>query len=88
MRSSTPVASRWRTSSGPSSCKDEVEMDDELDDGPDIEELTEAVDPSASSAEQDLSDLSMETLNEMLAEAVRNEDYERAARIRDEISRR
>ena len=68
--------------------QDEVEMDDELDDGPDIEELTEAVDPSASPAEQDLSDLSMETLNEMLAEAVRNEDYERAARIRDEISRR
>ncbi len=35
-----------------------------------------------------LSAISLETLNEMLIEAVKNEDYESAVRIRDEISKR
>ena len=35
-----------------------------------------------------LSGISLETLNEMLIEAVKNEDYESAVRIRDEISKR
>jgi len=35
-----------------------------------------------------LEDLSLEKLNVMLEEAIANEDYERAARLRDEIGRR
>jgi bifunctional DNase/RNase len=35
-----------------------------------------------------LSEISLETLNEMLDEAVKNEDYESAVRLRDEISKR
>ena len=37
---------------------------------------------------EDFSGLSMEELKEQLAAAVKGEDYERAARIRDEISKR
>lgn len=35
-----------------------------------------------------LKDLSVDKLNELLNEAIENEDYERAAKIRDELSRR
>ena len=40
------------------------------------------------SEESDYSSLSMDELNKMLKEAVSNENYELAASIRDEISRR
>ncbi len=40
------------------------------------------------SKETDYKDLSLEELNKMLDQAVANEDYELAARIRDEISKR
>jgi bifunctional DNase/RNase len=37
---------------------------------------------------QSIGDLSSDKLNEMLNEALENEDYERAAKIRDELNRR
>lgn len=41
-----------------------------------------------SSSESNLKDFSLDKLNELLDKAIKNEDYERAARIRDEINRR
>ncbi|KEO73852.1 bifunctional nuclease family protein [Anditalea andensis] len=41
-----------------------------------------------SSTENSLKDFSLDKLNELLDKAINNEDYERAARIRDEINRR
>jgi len=38
--------------------------------------------------ESSLKDFSLEKLNQMLDKAIENEDYERAARIRDEINKR
>ena len=35
-----------------------------------------------------MKDLSVDKLNELLSEAIENEDYEKAAKIRDELSRR
>lgn len=43
---------------------------------------------SSASSEGNLKDFSLEKLNQMLDKAINNEDYERAARIRDEINRR
>lgn len=37
---------------------------------------------------EDLKDFTMDKLNEMLNDAIEKEDYERAAKIRDELSRR
>ncbi|MBS9525075.1 bifunctional nuclease family protein [Litoribacter alkaliphilus] len=42
----------------------------------------------ATSSEGNLKDFSLEKLNQMLDKAINSEDYERAARIRDEINRR
>lgn len=39
-------------------------------------------------AKDDLKDLSVDKLNELLDNAIEKEDYERAAKIRDELSRR
>jgi bifunctional DNase/RNase len=46
--------------------------------------------PSASSPKSadSLKDFSLDKLNQMLDKAINNEDYEKAARIRDEINRR
>lgn len=43
---------------------------------------------SASSGKENYSKLSVKELNKMLDDAVKNENYELAARVRDEISRR
>jgi len=43
---------------------------------------------SKSSSESNLKDFSLDKLNELLDKAIKNEDYEKAARIRDEINRR
>jgi len=40
------------------------------------------------SSESNLKDFSLDKLNDLLDKAIKNEDYERAARIRDEINRR
>lgn len=42
----------------------------------------------SSSKKDDFKNLSVERLNELLKEAIDKEDYERAAKIRDELSRR
>lgn len=42
----------------------------------------------SSKKEASLKDFSLEKLNQMLDKAIENEDYERAARIRDEINKR
>jgi bifunctional DNase/RNase len=43
---------------------------------------------SSSKVSDSLKDFSLDKLNQMLDKAINNEDYERAARIRDEINRR
>ncbi len=68
-----------------------IELTDELEDEPDIEKELEQIkpskDPSTSKSEK-LKDLSMDKLKELLDKALENEDYERAAKIRDELNRR
>ena len=44
--------------------------------------------PKPKSSESNLKDFSLDKLNELLDKAIKNEDYEKAARIRDEINRR
>ena len=54
-----------------------------------IEELLLTDDAeSVTTDTNDLKDISLQELNEMLNAAVENEDYEQAAKIRDEISKR
>ena len=43
---------------------------------------------TAAVEQEGFKDKSLEELNALLVEAVNNEDYERAAKIRDEISKR
>ncbi|GGE21151.1 bifunctional nuclease family protein [Psychroflexus salis] len=43
---------------------------------------------SASSSKNELTNFSINHLNQLLEDAVKNEDYEKAAKIRDEISKR
>ncbi len=49
---------------------------------------TEIVASSTESQNTALKDYSMDKLNELLKEAIDNEDYERAAQIRDELNKR
>lgn len=44
--------------------------------------------PSHSKSTDSLKDYSLDKLNQLLEKAIKNEDYEKAARIRDEINRR
>lgn len=59
-----------------------------------LENQSEKSDPKNSSSkatvkkDQSLKDFSLDKLNQMLDKAIENEDYERAARIRDEINKR
>ena len=48
----------------------------------------EDIDISRNSLAEDLKTSDMEHLKELLEEAVKNEDYEKASQIRDEIKRR
>jgi len=52
------------------------------------EEAREAVPMSGGSGKKGLESYSIDTLNKMLEEAINKEDYEKAAKIRDEITRR
>lgn len=63
------------------------EYDEELDT---VSPTSEKVDESQSEDEDSkpMKDVSLETLNEQLNEAINEEDYEKAARIRDELNRR
>jgi uncharacterized protein len=68
-----------------------IELTDELEDEPDLEKELEQIKPSkekTSAKSEKLKDISMDKLKEMLDKALENEDYEKAAKIRDEINRR
>ena len=61
-------------------------LTDAEDDGdPEVEHVT-AVEQSSSGTK--LSEMTMEQLNQMMEDAIEQEDYEQAARVRDEINRR
>ncbi|WP_299254129.1 bifunctional nuclease family protein [uncultured Cytophaga sp.] len=68
------------------------DMEDEI--GDDDEELEEAAvgslkpDLSSSGKEDQMKNMSLDQLQSMLDEAIDNEDYEKAARVRDEINKR
>jgi bifunctional DNase/RNase len=59
----------------------EVEKKDKKEPAPSTQKFTTKKEPS-------LKDFSLDKLNQMLDKAINNEDYERAARIRDEINKR
>ncbi|ARV11456.1 bifunctional nuclease family protein [Gilvibacter sp. SZ-19] len=60
---------------------------EEVEEAPSLVEQLIADEPSSTQSE-DYSGYTIKELNEMLDQAVANEDYEKAARIRDEISKR
>ncbi len=69
----------------PKKKKDKISKDEESV----LEDLISGEDKeSVAPSKQNFSKFSLKELNEMLDEAVANEDYERAASIRDEISKR
>ena len=57
-------------------------------DEPSLVEQLISEDPASPAQTEDFSGYTIKELNEMLDQAVANEDYEKAARIRDEISKR
>ena len=63
-----------------------IEFTDESEE--EIKEIKTKTPASKTVADKDLKDLSMEKLQEMLEAALDKEDYEEAAKIRDEINRR
>lgn len=70
-----------------------IELTDELEEEPDLEKELEQIKPkkkkpSTASSVEKLKDTSMDKLKEMLEKALEAEDYEKAAKIRDEINRR
>ncbi|WP_435578022.1 bifunctional nuclease domain-containing protein [Gilvibacter sp.] len=62
-------------------------QEEETEEGPSLVEQLIADEPSSAQSE-DYTGYTLKELNEMLDQAVANEDYEKAARIRDEISKR
>ena len=66
------------------------DSDEDLEEaeGGEPEELTAGEEPAAKKPSTDLKVLSLDKLNEMLKEAIEHEDYEKAARIRDELNKR
>lgn len=68
-----------------------VEPKDENEDEDDVlvnEIINEELELETSSSEDELKSKSLEELHKLLDEAVNNEDYEKAAKLRDEISKR
>jgi hypothetical protein len=68
-----------------------IELSDELEEEPDLEKELEQIKPQKdkpSAGTERLKDLPMDKLKAMLDKALEAEDYERAAKIRDEINRR
>jgi protein-arginine kinase activator protein McsA len=51
-------------------------------------EIQSAVKKTESGKVEGFKNISVDKLNELLNEAIENEDYEKAAKIRDELSRR
>jgi bifunctional DNase/RNase len=65
-----------------------IRADKELEEDTSSDEIIEEIINSPEAVTNDYSDLSMDDLKKMLQEAVNNENYELAANIRDEISKR
>lgn len=68
-----------------------IELTDELEDDPDLDKELEQIKPTkgkSSPRTEKLKDIAMDKLKEMLDKALEDEDYEKAAKIRDEINRR
>jgi bifunctional DNase/RNase len=70
-----------------------IELTDELEEDADLENERGTMETEKSkavpgSSPDELKNASMDTLNEMLEKALQAEDYEKAAKIRDEINRR
>ena len=68
-----------------------IELSDEEEVEPDIEKELEQIQPKKekpTSSSEKLKDATMEKLREMLDKALEQEDYEKAAKIRDEINNR
>jgi bifunctional DNase/RNase len=70
-----------------------IELTDELEEAPDMEKELEQIKPkknkpTSSSGVEKLKDTSVDKLKELLEKALEAEDYEKAAKIRDEINRR
>jgi bifunctional DNase/RNase len=70
-----------------------IELTDELEEAPDMEKELDQIKPkknkpTSSSGVEKLKDTSVDKLKELLEKALEAEDYEKAAKIRDEINRR
>jgi uncharacterized protein len=66
-----------------------IEIKDEELENEEVSETKEVTKPVPSPSFNDpLKDYSLDKLNQLLDQAIQNEDYERAAKIRDEINRR
>ena len=67
----------------------ELYLTDEVEeDKPEPKAETKAKVKKESSKKEDFKNYSLEKLNELLKDAIDKEDYERAAKIRDELSKR
>lgn len=68
-----------------------IELSEEAEEEPDIQKELEQISPKKekkSASSEKLKDASMEKLKQLLDKAIEQEDYEKAAKIRDEINKR
>jgi len=67
-----------------------IVLTDEADDEPEVKAETKpkAKRSEATKSKDDFKNLSVDKLNELLKEAIEKEDYERASKLRDELSKR
>lgn len=68
-----------------------IELSDEEEEDPDIQKELEQIQPKKDkpiASMEKLKDVAMDKLKEMLDKAIKQEDYEKAAKIRDEINKR
>jgi bifunctional DNase/RNase len=65
-----------------------VLTDEQEEDEPKVEQKSRSRKEPVSRKGEDLKNYSVDKLNEILKEAIDKEDYERAAKIRDELSKR
>lgn len=69
---------------------DEMEDEDDLDEDDELEEAPVSNKPESSmiGKEDQIKNMSLDQLQAMLDDAIANEDYEKAARVRDEMNKR
>lgn len=68
-----------------------IELSDEEEEEPDIQKELAQIQPKKdkpTTSPEELKDVSVDKLKEMLDKAIEQEDYEKAAKIRDEINKR